>query len=110
MPQLVFDHCEPAVSPFVPRVFCERKDVTCFTFGIEHEMLQLADSHLDLFTVSKYLSIWAINVRSRVPWRVRVFHLNLLNLNWLVLFVDQAKSPSLLVEAALCFACILVRL
>ena len=46
-----FDHCESAVHRFVPRVLCKRHDADRFSSRAEQEVLQLADSRLDFFTL-----------------------------------------------------------
>ena len=52
--------------PCCTGVLCEKKKkVHCFISRAEQEVLQLADSHLDLFTLSKQLSVFLMSVRSR---------------------------------------------
>ena len=61
--------------PLRPAGTLRGKSADCFIFRIKQEMLQLADPHMNLFTVLQVFG----DERSFtcVPWRVRVFHLQL---------------------------------
>ena len=68
------------ILPFVPRVVCKGQDAHCFVSRAEQEMLQLADSQLDLFTFLPVLAIaWRVRIDSVLPTTL-VFHLRLIHL------------------------------
>ena len=67
-----FDHCEAAVSPFVPSILCQRRDADRFTSKAEQEVVQRADYDLVLFTFLQ-VAFHSLDERtfSRIPWKVR---------------------------------------